>query len=86
MEAAALPAPTTTVRPGGGGGRYGGTQSDGAAAATAASNIRSRSARSSIVAAFITDDRMGYVRASFNQPSPAAVVVSGTYSQPTQPS
>ena len=38
MLAAALPAPTTTVRPTGGVGRRGGTHLSGAAAATAASN------------------------------------------------
>src|SRR5688572_10394283 len=43
MAAAALPAPTTTVRPRGAGGRWGGTISKGSAAATAALKLPSSS-------------------------------------------
>src|SRR6516164_7356116 len=45
MAAAALPAPTTTVRPTGRRGRWGGTQRAGSQAASAAWNIRSRTKR-----------------------------------------
>src|SRR5271166_6845769 len=48
MDAAALPAPTTTVRPAGGRGRCGGTAVSAAADSTAASNISRNSARSSM--------------------------------------
>ena len=47
MAAAALPAPTTTVRPAGGEGRPGGTTVSGAAESTAASNSRRSSGRGS---------------------------------------
>src|SRR5260221_13951519 len=45
IEPAALPAPTTTVRPRGGGGRWVGTISSGFAAATAALKLPSSSSR-----------------------------------------
>ena len=47
MDAAALPAPTTMVRPCGGAGRCGGTQTSGKAAATAASNSARKKTRGS---------------------------------------
>src|SRR5579859_3088361 len=49
MAAAALPAPTTSVRPWGGPGRCGGTIWSGSAAATAVRKLASSSARASEV-------------------------------------
>ena len=48
MAAAALPAPTTTVRPLGAAGRNGGTQRAGSQAASAASNMRRSKARGAV--------------------------------------
>src|SRR5262249_21152575 len=48
INADALPAPTTIVRPFGGEGRWAGTRSDGDAAFTAASNIALSNLRGSI--------------------------------------